>query len=295
MAESPRGSISSTTGLRGRCPTGISHLPSPLQPLCFRLPNSRFRHDILRWWLHAAGLYSQHRGVWSEGKPTMFFSDEVGRWQTTGYSLLPRNPVVHCSPQTLQSRLHPQVRNCDVVAPLNRTLKILGVTLDTHFIFGPHARYFVEWASKALNIMKDLAGANWGFMTKTLVATYKAIVRPILNYAALIWFTQVSSSHLGKLEVIQNKALRIATGFHQQTTAYHLRAETGVLPLRAHLELCSLQTSYHLILRGLRVRSDYPNAPPLIFGGVLELGAKPLSQTPRTRHDDRGDRPVLGT
>ena len=33
-------------------------------------------------------------------------------------------------------------------------------------------------------------------MTKTLAATYKAIVSPILNYAAPIWFTQVSSTHL---------------------------------------------------------------------------------------------------
>ena len=51
-------------------------------------------------------------------------------------------------------------------------------------------------------------GLNWSFRTETIVSTYKAIVRPILN----IWFTQVSSSHLEKLEVIQNKALRIATG-----------------------------------------------------------------------------------
>ena len=112
---------------------------------------------------------------------------------------------------THQSRLHPQV---DEVAPLNRTHKILGVTLDTHITFGPHARDCVERASRTLNVMKALAGSSWGFATETLVATYKAIVHPILNYAAPIWFTQVSSTHLDKLEVIQNKALRIATGCH---------------------------------------------------------------------------------
>ena len=75
-------------------------------------------------------------------------------------------------------------------------------------------------------------------MTETLVATYKAIVPPILNYAAPIWFTQVSSTHMDTLEV-RNKALRIATGRHQKTAVSHLRAETGVLPLRVHLGLCS--------------------------------------------------------
>ena len=87
--------------------------------------------------------------------------------------------------------------------------------------------------------MKALAGSNWGFTTEIMVASYKAIVRPILSYATPNWFTQVSSSQLGKLEVIQNKALRIATGYHQKAATSHLRAETGVLPLRAHLELCS--------------------------------------------------------
>ena len=137
--------------------------------------------------------------------------------------------------------------------------------------------------------MKALAGSIWGTTTETLVATYKAIVRPILNYAAPIWFTQVSSTHPNKHEVFQNEALRIATGCHQKAAESHLRAETGVLPLRAHLELCSqqfyaralqplhlshlppphprplratLQASYHSTPRGLLVRGDDPNAPP---------------------------------
>ena len=102
---------------------------------------------------------------------------------------------------THQSRLHPQVQIGDTVAPLNRTPKILGVTLDTHFTFGPHTRDCVLRTSRELNVIKALAGSSWDFTTEALVATYKAIVRPILNYAASIWFTQVSSTHLDKLEV----------------------------------------------------------------------------------------------
>ena len=75
---------------------------------------------------------------------------EVGRWQVTG--LAPQKSDTHLS------RLHPQVLIGDAVDPLNRIPKIPGVTLDTHF-FVPQA----------------LAGSNLGFMTKTLVATYKTI------------------------------------------------------------------------------------------------------------------------
>ena len=89
--------------------------------------------------------------------------------------------------------------------------------------------------------MKALARSNWCLMTETLVAIYKTIVCLTLNYAAPILFPQVSSSHLNKLEVIQNKVLRIATGCHQKAMVSHLRAETRVLPLKEHLELCSQQ------------------------------------------------------
>ena len=40
----------------------------------------------------------------------------------------------------------------------------------------------------------------------------------------------------------------------------------------------TLQSSYHHVLRVLLVRSDDPNAPPLIFGGMLEEGAYPLAR-----------------
>ena len=55
---------------------------------------------------------------------------------------------------THQSRLHPQVRIGDAVTPLNITPKILGVTLDTHFTFGLHARDCVERASSLLKSWK---------------------------------------------------------------------------------------------------------------------------------------------
>ena len=80
----------------GGDPTTIRHFPIPLRPLCIGLPNSRFRHDVLRWRLHAAALCSQQRGGRGEGKPTMFFSGEVGRGQATA----------HCSPEIQRDTVH---------------------------------------------------------------------------------------------------------------------------------------------------------------------------------------------
>ena len=88
-----------------------------------------------------------------------------------------KSSVTLFTSDTHQSRLHPQVRIGDAVAPLKQTSKIMGVMLDTHFTFGFHIRDFVERASRALNVMKTLAGSNWCFTTETLMVIYNVIVR----------------------------------------------------------------------------------------------------------------------
>ena len=41
--------------------------------------------------------------------------------------------------------------------------------------------------------------------------TYKAIGRPIVNYVAPVWVTNISKMSLDKIQVAQNESLRIAT------------------------------------------------------------------------------------
>ena len=84
-----------------------------------------------------------------------------------------KSSVTLFTSDTDQSLLHPQVWIGDAVAVLNRTPKI--------FTFVSHARDCVERVSRAHSNTKSLAGSNWGLTTKTLVATYKAIVRPSLT------------------------------------------------------------------------------------------------------------------
>ena len=105
---------------------------------------------------------------------------------------------------THQSSLHPQVWIFEDVALLNRTSKILGIPLDTHFTSGPRTYDWIERASRALNVTKALAGAIWlGLWWRHKKALNN--VHNVLYYAPNIWFTQVPSSHLDMLQLIQNK------------------------------------------------------------------------------------------
>ena len=172
----------------GGGPTGVRHLLSPLQPFCLWLSHPRCRHDVLCRRLHIAAPSI----VEAVARTNQLCSLLVRFVEASNWPLLPRNPAWPCSPLTPTSpKSTPKCES--VMWWLHRTPKLLVVTPDTT---SPSALDLVKQASMALNVMKASAGSSWGITTKTLVATYKDIMRPIPNYAAPIWFTQVSSSHL---------------------------------------------------------------------------------------------------
>ena len=73
------------------------------------------------------------------------------------------------------------------------------------------------------------------------MATYKALMRPALEYAFSIWSPLASSTNIKKLQVMQNSELRTATGCTQDTNIQHLHDETLTLPIHEHLQLHASQ------------------------------------------------------
>ena len=73
------------------------------------------------------------------------------------------------------------------------------------------------------------------------MATYKAVMRPALEYASSIWSPLASWTSINKLQVMQNAAFRTATGCTQDTHIQHLHDETLTLPIHEHLQLYASQ------------------------------------------------------
>ena len=69
------------------------------------------------------------------------------------------------------------------------------------------------------------------------MATNKAVMIPALEYASSIWSPLVSSTSIIELQVMQNAALRTATGCTQDTNLQHLHGETLILPIHEHPQL----------------------------------------------------------
>ena len=104
--------------------------------------------------------------------------------------------------------------------------KVLGLTLDPKLTYSTHIHNISVQAHKPLQIIKALTATGWGKQKETLMATYKAVMRPALEYASSVWSPITSSTSINKLKVMQNAALRSATGCTQDTNIQHMHDET---------------------------------------------------------------------
>ena len=119
--------------------------------------------------------------------------------------------------------------------------KALGLTLEPKLTYSTHVHNIPVQEHMPLQMIKALTATGWGKHKETLMATYKAVIRPALMYASCIWWPLLSSTSINKLQVMHNAALRTATGCTQYTNIEHLHDEILLLPIHEHLQLHTSQ------------------------------------------------------
>ncbi|RVE51889.1 hypothetical protein evm_003509 [Chilo suppressalis] len=109
--------------------------------------------------------------------------------------------------------------------------KFLGIHLDSKLTFELHINHLIKSASQGLNILRSLAGVHWGSDPKILSMLYKSIVRSHFDYSSVAYMN-TNVSLLRKLDIIQNRALRIITGAMCSTPINAMEAESCIVPLK---------------------------------------------------------------
>ena len=179
---------------------------------------------------------------------------EIHTWTQTNNLIL--NPdKTTCTlftpdPVEYSTQLELQIDN--ITFPMNINPKILGLTLNPKLTSYKHIEITTTKARQTIQILKALTSTTWVKQKKTILATYKAITRPILEYVSAIWSPIASDTNINKLQITQNTALRIATGCTTYTNTQHLHDKTHILPIKEHLQQHASQT---------RQKSQHPTHP----------------------------------
>ena len=91
---------------------------------------------------------------------------------------------LHPIPAEYSTQLTLNIDN--VVIPTVKNPKILGLIFDPKLTYNSHIRKTSDKARNTLKLLKALTSTKWGKQKETIVATYKAITRPILEYVSTI-------------------------------------------------------------------------------------------------------------
>ena len=107
--------------------------------------------------------------------------------------------------------LYPTLRINGNPIPMTERVKYLGVWLDDKLNLRAHVEYTKAKALQRISLLKCVSGKTYSADRTVLLRMYKALIRPIIDYATII--LDGPGSHIVEsLESVQNTGLRIATG-----------------------------------------------------------------------------------
>lgn len=93
--------------------------------------------------------------------------------------------------------------------PWVKSARYLGVILDSRLTFLPHIKKVSNHAKFILGRLTPLICKKSKMSLRNKVTLYKACIRPIMTYASVVF---AHSNHVKKLQIVQNRFLRKATG-----------------------------------------------------------------------------------
>ena len=118
---------------------------------------------------------------------------------------------------------------------INKYPKFLGVTFDQRLTFSAHVDNVAKKIKQRTNILRQLAGSDWGYDKQLLRSTYIATGRSCIEYAAAGWAPWISKTNLEKLETAQRYAGRAITGLTKTAPCDSILIESDLPSVKTRL------------------------------------------------------------
>lgn len=126
--------------------------------------------------------------------------------------------------------------------PWKVSVKYLGLTLDKRLTFKTHIENICIKTVKTLKVLYPFVNRRSKLCTKNKLLLYCACFRPMLTYAAAI-FKSCAKTHIKKLQIIQNKMLKIIMNLPMWFSTRALHSLTNIPLLVDYIHI--LSTKYY--------------------------------------------------
>jgi ribonuclease HI len=130
--------------------------------------------------------------------------------------------------------------------------RYLGVHFDSHLDFSEHIKILAAKATSRINVMRAVAGKDWGSDRTSRIIMYKTWIRPVLEYGSASLTTAPTKS-LKILERVQKDALRLCLSCNTMVSQLSLEAH-------AHIEPLSVRRLHKWIATGAKLSASNPRS-----------------------------------
>jgi len=123
-------------------------------------------------------------------------------------------------------------------APIDpvREYRFLGVTADGGLRFSKHVDNIIDKCKCRVNILRCMAGKDWGNSVETQRTVYLQLTRSTIEFSAPSWSSWASDTNIKRLQVLQNQAMRAITGQYKTCPIDFLHCETKLVPLKLRFQ-----------------------------------------------------------
>ena len=191
-----------------------------------------------------ASLFADDTAIWMPGGGTdeemeetkgllQIEVDKIMKWADTWKMSInvEKTSSLVISSNTANLKWKPELVTEKGIIKTVASYKFLGITIDGGLRFIEHVKSLVRRCRRRVNILKCMAGKDWGNSLEVLRALYLQYVRSCLEYASSSFIPLISATTLKQLERVQNEALRAIAGLYKTCPIDFLRLETNIEPL----------------------------------------------------------------
>ena len=204
-----------------------------------------------------ASLFSKVKDETSSDTQLNNDLNKISKWAFQWKMLFNPDPskqaIEICFSHKRENKNYPSLMFNDTKVELATSQKHLGLILDSRLDFNEHIDYKINKCNKIIGIMKRL---SLTLSRKSLLTICKSFVRPILDYADIIYDKPFNESFKRKIEIVQYRATLVITGVIKGTSRDRLYQVLGLESLadrrwsRRIFSSTTLQKdSYHLIFK----------------------------------------------
>lgn len=117
-----------------------------------------------------------------------------------------------------------------------KTATYLGIELDENCTFAPQCNKATEKANKCVRSLYPLLSKRSRLSDKNKNILYKSVIRPVMTYGCPVWY-QVAKTHIKKLQIIQNKTLKLINRLPWRFTTSLLHRTTRYPTVSSFMEI----------------------------------------------------------